>query len=223
MIFLSKPEQELANRVFSLRDMKQAALGAGVNTGWKADATDFKDKYHVDFPYLLYAGRKDAGKNIDILLKYFDKYKKRNENSLKLVLIGGGEINIPITLRNDILDLGFLSVQDKYNAYAGSVALCQPSKNESFSLVIMESWLSGRPVLVHADCDVTRNFVIEAQGGLYFGDYYEFEGCLEYFMLNIETTQQMGKNGLRYVEDHFTWEVIVQNYMNFFCECIVNE
>ena len=41
---------------------------------------------------------------------------------------------------------------------AAASLLCQPSHNESFSLVIMESWLCGRPVLVSSQCAVTKDF-----------------------------------------------------------------
>ena len=78
-------------------------------------------------------------------------FTRRNpDKNLKLVLIGGGDINIPEDIKDKVVDLGFLDIQDKYDACAGSVCLCQPSKNESFSIVIMESWLCERPVLVNA-------------------------------------------------------------------------
>ena len=54
---------------------------------------------------------------------------------------------------------------------AAASLLCQPSHNESFSLVIMESWLCGRPVLVSSQCAVTKDFAKRSNGGLYFKDY----------------------------------------------------
>ena len=55
------------------------------------------------------------------------------------MLIGGGELEIPTEIKNDVYDLGFVDLQDKYDAYGAATLLCQPSKNESFSFVIMES------------------------------------------------------------------------------------
>lgn len=95
----------------------------------------------------MYAGRKDKGKNIDTLVQYFKRYKQNEQDNLKLVLIGGGELEIPTEIKNDVYDLGFVDLQDKYDAYGAAALLCQPSKNESFSFVIMESWLCRRPVL----------------------------------------------------------------------------
>jgi glycosyltransferase involved in cell wall biosynthesis len=94
--------------------------------------------------------------------------------------------------------------------------MCQPSKNESFSLVIMESWLCGRPVLVHDHCEVTKNFARESSGGLYFNDYFEFEGCVNYLLTNKDISATMGLNGRKYVLDHFDWNIIVDRYKEFF-------
>ena len=99
---------------------------------------------------------------------------------------------------------------------AASLLLCQPSKNESFSIVIMESWLCGRPALVHQDCEVTRHFAQDANGGLYFSDYMEFEGCVDHILTHPEEAKIMGANGCRYVKEHFDWSVVVKKYTDFF-------
>lgn len=215
MIYLADEERNLANQVFDLKEVDQAVLGAGVDTNWNGDAETFLNKYDIRDPFILYAGRKDAGKNVDILLRYFCEYKKRNQNTLKLVLIGGGNLDIPREHKEDIIDLGFVPIQDKYNAYAAAAFLCQPSTHESFSLVIMESWLAGRPVLVHEQCEVTKSFAVETGGGLYFNDFFEFEGCVNYFLANRKIAKQMGQSGCEYVKEHFSWDVIVDKYLKF--------
>lgn len=215
MIFHAKPEYELAEKVYDLSRVNTAVLGEGADTELVYEAGRFREKYHIFDEFILYAGRKDAGKNVHILLQYFEEYKKRNDSSLKLVLIGGGRIEIPEAVHDEVYDLGFVPVQDKYDAYGAAMMLCQPSANESFSLVMMESWLCNRPVLVNAECEVTKNFVLEANGGLFFADYFEFEGALNYAVKQTETTDLMGKSGREYVMSHFSWDVIVEKYMGF--------
>ena len=122
--------------------------------------------------------------------------------------------------KNDILDLGFVDKQDKYDAYAAAEMLCQPSKNESFSIVIMESWLCKRPVLVHEMCEVTKSFVIQTNGGLYFDSYFEFEGAVNYIVSHPEVALQMGENGCAFVNDNFSWDKIMEKYIGFFNELI---
>ncbi len=215
MIFHARPEMELAERLYDLSKVHTKLLGEGVNMDTEGDAERFRKTYKIDEPFILYAGRKDAGKKVDLLLEYFAEYKKRNKNNVKLVLIGGGEIGIPKSVAEDVFDLGFVSKQDKYDAYAAAMLLCQPSWNESFSLVIMESWLAGRPVLVSQKCNVTRNFAHETNGGLYFDNYPEFEGCVNYIVNHPDVADAMGANGNSYVRSNFAWDVIIERFIKF--------
>lgn len=215
MIFLAQPEFELAQKVYDLSRVKTVVMGAGVNTELECSAIRFREKYQIPGKFILYAGRKDEGKNVLTLIKYFAQYHKRNNTLLKLVLIGGGRAEIPQDIRNEVVDLGFIPVQDKYDAYGAAMVLCQPSINESFSIVIMESWLCGRPVLVNADCAVTKSFVKESNGGLYFGDYFEFEGAVKYIEGHPLEAEIMGHNGQEYVRVNFSWDAVVKKYVNF--------
>lgn len=216
-IYLSKPEYELANKTFDLSHAKQEVIGAGVDTEFVYNAQNFREKYNLYDPFILYAGRKDVGKNIYLLLQFYAKYLELHSDSpLKLVLIGGGEVNIPQHLEGKVIDLGYVDPQVKHDACAAAALLCQPSVHESFSIVIMESWLSERPVLVHEDCAVTKSFCQETNGGLWFKDYYEFEAEVNYLLAHEDIAQQMGKNGRRYVLDHFSWDIIIHRLKAFF-------
>lgn len=216
MIYNAMPEMELAGRVYDFSSTEQICMGIGMDTDLHPDAEALRKAYHIEKPFLLYAGRKDTGKNVHTLLRYFAEFKRRQPSDLQLVLIGGGQIEIPVSVQDDVYDLGFVTAQDKYNAMAAAELLCQPSHNESFSLVIMESWLCGRPVLVHAKCAVTRDFARRSNGGLYFKDYFEFEGCVQYLLSHPEAAKTMGENGGQFVRENFDWDVIVEKYKTFF-------
>lgn len=222
MIFNSKTEQRLTNKIFAMENVKQCVPGLGLDTELTYNAKEFREKFEISEPFILYAGRKDGGKNVGTLLRYFKEYKSRHTTSLKLVLIGGGEIVVPNQIKSDVIDLGFVDKQDKYNAYAAATVLCQPSKNESFSFVIMESWLCRRPVLVHACCAVTRDFAVESKGGLYFGSYFEFEGCIERLLKDKTLADQLGENGREFVLNNFRWEIVTNKYIDFF-ESVIND
>ena len=222
MAFHAAPERRLAEKLYDLKNVKLLNAGSGMDVDLTFDKERFRKKYEIQDPFILYAGRKDAGKNVDMLLTYFWEYKKRHKNgknsNLKLVLLGGGNITVPAGIKKDTLDPGFVPVQDKYDACGAAAFLCQPSRNESFSLVIMESWLCGRPVLVFEDCAVTKNFVQESNGGLYFKNYAEFEKTTDYLLEHEEISEQMGINGRDYVKENFAWDTVVRKYLDFFRE-----
>lgn len=218
-IYLANNEYKLANKLYDLSKVKQAVLGAGVDSDFEANAERFRKETGIKDPFILYAGRKDEGKNIYLLINYFREYRARHKDStMKLVLIGGGDVRIPEDIKSEIIDLGFVDRSLKYDACAAALTLCQPSVHESFSIVIMESWLAGRPVIVHQGCDVTRDFAVRSNSGLYFNDYYEFEGCINYYIDHPDIAEKMGKTGRKFVLENFTWDAITRKYMDFFKE-----
>ena len=224
MVFLSNPEKDLAIKLYGLDRVKTAVLGGGLDTAWAVSCNGklFREKYRISQDFILYAGRKDSGKKADELLRFFLRYKRETKNAdLKLVLIGGGTLpeEIPADYYSDVIDLGFVSTEDKQNAFAACTFLCNPSYFESFSLVIMEGWLAKRPVLVSGHCPVTTNFAKETNGGLWYYDYAEFRECLNYLLENQKVCAAMGENGFQYVMEHFTHEKIAQNYLGFIENC----
>jgi glycosyltransferase involved in cell wall biosynthesis len=189
-------------------------VGEGVDTLPPGDGARFRQTHRVLDPFLLYAGRKAAEKNTPLLVEYFARYKLTHPGRrLRLVLIGSGGVRIPARLSADILDLGFIPPQDKADAYAAALALCQPSLLESFSLVMMEAWLAGAPSLVHGRCAVTRDHCLASNGGLFFEDYFEFVEALELLARDEALRRRMGEAGRAYVLANYTWDRVTDNYL----------
>ena len=226
LIYLTDVEIELAERIFghSQNGQIRRVLGCGVDTDIVGDGVRFRHKYKLgDVPFVLYAGRRGPGKNTPLLLDYWRRYQRESGREAKLVLIGSGQVNIDMAERTYILDLGFVSRQDKYDAFAAANLFCMPSIHESFSIVIMESWLMGTPVLVHGRCVVTQQHCQLANGGLYFDGYEEFAATVDYLLEHRETAVTLGQQGRRYVLDNFQWPTIIRNYQNLIREVLDNE
>ena len=204
-------ELSLANQLYgSANGQIRAVLGEGVDTDFVADGRRFREKYQLDGPFILYAGRREMGKNVPLLLQFWQRYHQENGRSAHLVLIGPGKTDVPPEA--SIIDLGFVSAQDKYDAYAAANIFCLPSTNESFSIVTMESWLTETPVLVHGYCAVTREHCLNSNGGLYFTNYEEFAATVDYLLDNPLIAQQMGKNGRQYVLANYQWPTVIDKY-----------
>lgn len=218
MIFFSQAEKEWATAHYDLGNVEQKVLGLGINP-FEASGDRFRRKYGIYNPFIMYAGRKDHGKNVHILIEYFNRYIQTRNSKLRLVLIGGGTIDVPSNCRDYVHDLGFVDEQDKYDAYAAAKLFCNPSPNESFSIVIMESWYAGRPILVNEYCQVTKRFCEVSNGGLYYSDYEEFAACVDLLAENKHLAKSMGSNGKQYVENNFQWDKVIDNYIQFIHEC----
>jgi glycosyltransferase involved in cell wall biosynthesis len=221
LIYLSKPEKKFAENILKVSNTNSQVLGLGVDELQQVQNTKLSDiSGEIEKEqYILYAGRKDEGKNIYLLLDYFQKYKEDNKNvPLKLVLIGGGKLkdkSIKKEHTQDVVDLGFVSLEEKSFLMENSLMLCQPSVHESFSIVIMESWLGKRPVLVHEGCAVTKNFCKESNGGLYFNNYEVFNEMINYALNNLDILLMMGENGKKYVQENLMWDIVTNNYIRF--------
>ena len=159
---------------------------------------------------MIYAGRIDVSKGCKEMFDYFLRYKKNNNNDMKLVLIG--KPVIPIPKDDDIISLGFVSEQDKYDFMAGADFLIMPSQFESLSIVVLEAMALKRPVIVNGRCDVLKGHCTRSNGGLYYKSFYEFEGCVNYMMEHEEETIIMGENGKRYVDENYKWEAIISRF-----------
>jgi glycosyltransferase involved in cell wall biosynthesis len=207
-------ERALGERMAGADGERFALVGEGVDPPPGADPGRFRDKYQVEGPFLLYAGRKAQEKNTPLLVEYFARYRLTHPGRpLKLVLIGGGGVRIPARLARDVLDLGFVPPRDKFDAYAAALALCQPSLMESFSIVMMEAWLAGAPVLVHAASPVTREHCLASNGGLFFAEYFEFVEAVELLLDDGALRARLGQNGRAYVLANYTWDRVTDNYL----------
>lgn len=205
-LFNADAERRLAEGIYG------AMRGGVVGMGFEPVTESAPKPYFKDhFQYLLYLGRKETGKNVHSLVKMFLKAKEEGKLAdLKLVIAGGGsfdDLHLPKAREHsDIIDLLHLSEEDKKAVLHHSLALCQPSTNESFSIVLMESWLLETPGLVNAYCDVTKEHVERSGGGLYFGNFDDFVGCCELLQSNTELRAIMGKAGKEYVLDFYSWK-----------------
>lgn len=209
-VFHSEPEARLARRLFGVPPERGVVLGSGVDPAPEADGERFRRRYGIDGPFLLYAGRKDATKNVPALIRDFAAWHSRRNTDVSLVLIGPERAAIPPDAAGAIRDLGFVPPADRQDAFAAAAILCQPSRNESFSLVMMEAWLCGKPCIVDAACAVTRDHVVRSGGGLYTAGGAEFGAALDRILGDPSLARAMGEHGRAYVQARYRWDRIIE-------------
>lgn len=208
-IFLTDEERELVMAKFDIENKPYDVMGVGIDVPENIDGNIFKKKYGLD-EYLIYVGRIDLGKECPRMFEYFMEYKKRNKNSLKLVLMGKAVIDIP--QHPDIINLGFVSDEDKFNGIKGAKALLLPSKYESLSISVLEAMRLSVPVVVNGRCDVLKGHCIKSNGGLYYNNYFEFEGAVNYLLSHSDSYEKMQENAVHYVNTYFNWKTIMEKF-----------
>ena len=121
---------------------------------------------------------------------------------------------MPMPKHPRIHHLGFLSDEDKFDALAASDLLIMPSYFESLSMVALEAWALGRPVLANGRCDVLKGQCIRSNAGLYYESYEEFVETLYALESNGPLHARLGQNGRDYFRRNYAWPVIERKYLD---------
>lgn len=207
-VFQTPEEQKFLQRRFPNARLEGPVTGFGVTPPEHVAPADFREKFAVNAPFVLYCGRIESGKGCDELLRFFTRYKDETESPLELVLLG--KENMPIPPRLDVHALGFVEEQDKWNAVAAAQWLVNPSAHESLSIVLLEAWSMGTPTLATEKSAVMKAQTQRSKGGKWYADYAAFAGILS--NTNEDERRSMGEQGRAFVRDQYTWERITQRY-----------
>ncbi len=212
IIYNSIEEQNMINTISRNEDVLGEVVGVGTEIPPRFSGEQFREKFGISEDYVIYIGRIDQNKGCDHLFAYFMRFKEEVPIGAKLVLVGSSKLNIPA--HPDILYLGFLSEEDKFSALAGASILMMPSFFESLSMVTLEAWALGRPVLANARCEVLKGQCLRSRAGLFYETYPEFRETLKLLLLSPELREAMGKNGEDYFRRHYAWNVIESKYLS---------
>jgi len=208
--FCSTPEAELVTSRFSLGECPRVVAGIGVETGSEVDVEAFKIRHDIRKPYALYAGRIDAGKGCEEMMTFYASYRRNSRGAVDLLLIGKLAMAAPRV--PGVRYLGYLSEEEKKAAIAGAAALVCPSPYESLSIVMLEGLALGTPALANARSPVLKDHCVRSNAGLFYRDAREFAEALELVALEKGLREALGRNGRRYVQEHYRWEVVLERY-----------
>jgi glycosyltransferase involved in cell wall biosynthesis len=186
-------------------------VGVGSDVPDRTDPTRFRGKFRINRPFAIYIGRIDENKGCKELFGYFQRYASTFPRGLDLVLIGNPVM--PIPKHHRIHHLGFLADEDKFDGLAAADLLIMPSYYESLSMVALEAWALGRPVLANGRCDVLKGQCIRSNAGLYYESYEEFAEALYSLESNGPLHARLGQNGREYFRRHYAWPVIERKYL----------
>jgi glycosyltransferase involved in cell wall biosynthesis len=171
--------------------------------------TVFRRRHRVPDPFVLYGGRIDPGKGCEELISYFASYAE-NGGVATLVLMGAKLMPIPD--QPWLRFAGLLSDQERLQALEAASVVIVPSPFESLSLLALEAFSVGTPVLANARSEVLEEHCKRSNAGLYYGDRDEFLEALKLLLADARLRRAMGRNGREYVRKHYRWDVILSKY-----------
>ena len=216
IMYNSFEERAMINAVSNNVDVPGEVVGVGSEVPARTQPARVREKYGLRNPFVVYVGRIEASKGCAELFDFFLAYVERQNRNLDLVLIGTAALPLPQHPR--IRHLGYVTDEDKFDAIAAAEALIMPSYFESLSMVVLEAWGLGRPVLVNAKCDVLVGQSLRSNAGLYYANVREFAAALDRLLDSPQLAASLGTNGRAYFQRHYTWPVIEGKYLEMFTQ-----
>ena len=218
LVYHTRAERDLMEDVFHVGARPQVVLGLGVNEPAGAGRAGGEILGLGDRPYLCYLGRVDEHKGCGMLADYFAEYKARHPGDLALAFVGPVSTEAPD--HPDIVATGTVSEADKWDILAGARLMVTPSAYESFSLVVLEAWTMGVPVLVNGACAATMEHCTRSGGGLWFDSYRSFESTVERLTGDPGLRARLGDAGRDYTALHYSWPALIERYTAFLASVV---
>ena len=214
-IMYNSPEEQLLIRAAASNDhVPGVVVGIGSEIPPAVDPARARAKFGLAGRYAVYVGRIDANKGCAELFDFYERFAAGRPDAPTLVLIGKPVLEIP--KRPFIRHIGFVDDRDKFDVVAGAAALVMPSYYESLSMVALEAWALGRPVIANAHCDVLLGQCLRSNGGLYYANAEEFGAVLDRVLADDGLGDRLGRNGRQFYERHYSWAVIERKYLDMF-------
>ena len=218
----------------SRRDQELLKRKYGVNTVYVPDgvsekllkkpdmANEFRTKYGIHEPFIVYIGRLHMLKGVNVLIKAMSIVSKEMPE-LKAVIMGPGdqrpfrELVHKLGIEKNVIFLGFVDEDTKIGALDASIALVLPSVCnyvEVYPMVISEAWARGKPVIASAVGGVPYRVKHGVNGFLFKpADARELAKLIMMIASNEDLAKRMGETGLSEV---FSWEEIARKSLEVY-------
>ena len=171
----TKGEAEFIQSEMGVPDQRITVVAPGVDTDRFRNVA--KSKTSTDTNRVLYVGRLDALKGVDLLIDAFSLLVKRGLD-VGLQIVGGGSADEFRSVLGRISELriadrvklpGVLPQSELVGIYSAATCIVAPSFHETFGLAILEAAACGTPA-VAADVDGLRSIVIDGETGYLVGE-----------------------------------------------------
>ncbi len=208
--FNSFAERSLVESVYPVAHLPSAVIGNAVNEG-RGDPAVARRALGLtaDEPFALCIGGVQRSKGTNVLAEMWDRYHRRGGRG-RLVLLG--PVHERPVAAEGVVVAGPQPEAVKWGALEACSMLVAPSAQESFSLVVLEAWLAGRPVLVNGRCQPTVEHCRRSGAGMWFCEYGDFEVAVERLFSDDGLRECLGGRGGRYARLQFGWDPVLDRY-----------
>lgn len=179
-----------------------------------------------DRRYILFLSRLHYKKGLDYLADAFARIAP-HFSDVDLV-VAGPDDGEELPLRRHIEKLGIaervwitgpLYGAMKWSALAGASCFCLPSRQEGFSVAILEAMACGVPVVISVQChfpevdEVNAGRVVPLESGA-------IAAAIQHLLMDPHDAKKRGQAGRKLVEDRFVWSRIAERSVDLYSRLI---
>ena len=162
---------------------------------------------------ILFVGRNEDRKGVELLIKAYQKLKKKNlKKSFELVLVGHNidKLRSKYPLIEQCKFIGHIEGEKLYEHYFDSDILCAPSiENESFGIILIEA-MASKNVVLASDISGYKELITNKNGILFRNN--DVNDLLNKLILLIENDNlrfNLEKNGYEFSKN-YKWEYVAK-------------
>ena len=172
----------------------------------------------TDRPIVLYVGRVDGEKRLDLIISALPLILKQQK--VQLVIAGFGkampalkEQTAQLNLKNDVIFTGYLDETDKPYLYNAAQVFVISSPAELQSIVTLEAMASGLPV-VSVDVAALKELCHDGQNGYLFpeNDYAALAARANEILASPSKEKDFGAESKKIIQAHHSTEVTFDRY-----------
>jgi 1,2-diacylglycerol 3-alpha-glucosyltransferase len=182
------------------------------------DRTLWRQKYNLDAvkPVILFVGRVDAEKKLDLLIRALHH---RNKNDVTLAIAGNGshrknleQMVQHLGLEEQVKFLGFVPNEDLPSIINAVDIFTMPSEAELLSIASLEAMACAKPILL-SNARALPELVHNGVNGYLFnpGSVEDLAAKMDLLLTHPEKWNDMGKESLRMAQAH-TLENTITGY-----------
>ncbi|NPV29751.1 MAG: glycosyltransferase [Firmicutes bacterium] len=233
-------EQKILSDYYSVDPQNISLVPCGVNTNLFHPAEDNKPLGLVkeNKKIILFVGRFEENKGLQVLLKSFDILKKKHPSTAAetlLVIVGGDSLDTPPAslspekkkymkfirengLSDQVVFTGPVQHSSLPSWYAGAWVTVVPSYYESFGLVALEAMACGCPVIASRTGGLQQN-VLHGKTGLLVEpkNPMDLATAINYLITNEKARNEMAKQAALHGKK-FTWKKTASNLVAIYKE-----
>lgn len=173
-------------------------------------ADDFRARYGLgDAPTVLFMGRLQARKGIDVLVKAF---QLADVEGSRLLIVGPDEgmlDTVQSLAEGDrrIVVTGYLDGDERLKALSASDIFVLPAIGEGLSMAVLEAMGAGLPVILSHGCNMTD---VEPNGAGFVVDVSPdaIADKLRLLLTDADLRHQMGQATRQLIAQKYTWEKV---------------